>query len=231
MITSNVPSPSGSTQATATSHSQFSFFSNQPSSRYPIPPNLLPYDPLFPAYFPPVQQHVLPPTHPQGYLTTHAHAPSEFPYPPPTNPVQQYSVLPSHTNTPIRHQNPSLSYEQHPLPPLTGGPPHPYHHRLSSQPFSLYSSTDPNSVTTAAAATSHQSNPPDVHSLASQFSRMKTSSKNENYCFPWYKCTYRVHLRQHLYDSIFNTKPKVYSLFWPSIYTQTMKTHTQNGDL
>ena len=41
----------------------------------------------------------------------------------------------------------------------------------------------------------------------------------------------RVHLRQHLYDSIFNTKPKVYSLFWPSIYTQTMKTHTQNGDL
>ena len=188
MITSNVPSSSGSTQTTATSCDQFSSFTNQPSSRYPIPPNLLPYYPLNPAFFLPIQQHVLPPTHPQGYLTTHAHAPSEFPYPPPTHPVQQYSILPSHTNTPIIHQNPSLSYEQQHLSPLTGGPPHLYHHRLSNQPFSLYSSTDPNSVTIATAtATAHHSlNPPDAspstpahqHPLSPTMQRYVTYLKN-----------------------------------------------------
>ena len=189
--TSNIPSLSGSTQTTATSYNQFSSLSNQPSSQYPIPSNLVPHN-LFPPCFLPVQQPVLPPTHPQAYLSnpttlqqwsnpTHAHAPSDFP--PPPNPVhfnQQYSVLASHTNTPILHQNSSLSYEQHPLPSLTGGPPHPYHHRLSSQPFPLYSSTDPNSVTTAAAtATSHHPlNPPGVHSLTSQVSSMTTISEN-----------------------------------------------------
>ena len=107
----------------------------------------------------------------------HMHAPSGFPFTP--NPVhlnQQYNVLPSHTNI---HQNPSLRYEQHPLSSHSSGSPHPYHHRLSSEPFPLYNSTDPNSVTTAAAtATSHHSlNPPDVHSLTSQFSSMTTSPK------------------------------------------------------
>ena len=191
MITPNVPSPSGSTQTIASSYNQFSSFSNQPSSRYPMPPNILPYNP-FPPYFLPVQQPVLPP----AYLSSHAytlqqrndptraHVSSEYPPPPPPNPVhlnQQDSVLPSHTNTSILHQNPSLSYEPLPLSPLTGGSPP--HHRPSSQLFPLHSSTDPNSVTTAAAtATSHHSlNPPDdVHSLTSQFSEMTTSSRTPN---------------------------------------------------
>ena len=170
MITSSIPSP-GSTQTTARSHDQFSSFSNQPSPCYPIQPKLSPYNP-FPPYFPPVQQPALPPSYPQASLysypytlqqgndQTRAHASSYFP-PPTTNPVhlnQQYSVLPSHTNTPILHQNPSLSYEQHPLPSHSSGPPHSYYHRPSSQPFPFYSSTDPNGVTTAAAtATSHHS--------------------------------------------------------------------------
>ena len=125
MITSNVPSSSGSTQTTVTSHDQFSSFSNQSSSQInhepSCYPNILPYNPLIPAFFLPVQQHVLPPTYPQAYLTTCAHAPSEFPYPPPPNPVhlnQQYSVLPSHTNTPILHQSPSFSYMNNILPLL-----------------------------------------------------------------------------------------------------------------
>ena len=90
---------------------------------------------------------------------TCAHVPSEY-HSPPSNPVhvnQQY-ILPSHTNTPMHpiHQNPSLSYEPLPLPLLSGGlPPHPYDHRLSCQPFPLYSSTDLNSVTTAAAILLH----------------------------------------------------------------------------
>ena len=128
MIISNIPLPTGSTQTTATSHNDFSSFSNQPSSCYLIPPNLSPYNP-FPPYFLPVQQPVLPPSYPQAYLSsypntlqqwndpTRAHAPSEFSFPLPPNPFrlnQQYSVLPSHTNTPILHQNPSFSYEQHP---------------------------------------------------------------------------------------------------------------------
>ena len=192
MITSNILSPSGSTQTTATSHNNFSSSSNQPSSRYPIQlqPNISPYN-SFPHYSQPVQQPVLPPNNSHSsYPTTLqqcsnptlAPAPSDFSPSATTNPVhlnQQYSVLPSHTNTPILHQNPSLSYEQHPLPSHSSGPPHPYHHRLSRQSFPLYSSTDPNSVTTAAAtATSHHSlNPPDVHSLTSQFTSMTTPSE------------------------------------------------------
>ena len=58
MIISNIPSPSGSTQTTATSHDSFSSFSNQLSSRYTIPPNHLPYIP-FRRCFWLVQQLVL----------------------------------------------------------------------------------------------------------------------------------------------------------------------------
>ena len=52
MITSNILSPSGSTQTTTTSHNQFFSFSiaNQPSSYYPRPPNPSPNNP-FPPYF------------------------------------------------------------------------------------------------------------------------------------------------------------------------------------
>ena len=175
MIMSCIPSPSGSSQTTATSHSSFS---NQPTSHYPSPTNLLPYNP-FPPYFLPVHQPVLPSFYPQAYLSsypytiqqwndpTHTCAPSMFPSPP-SNPVhhnQQYIV----------HQNPSLSYEQYHLPSHSSGPSHPYHHRLSSQAFPLYSSTDPNSVTTAAATSHHSLNLPDVHSLTSQLSSMTTS--------------------------------------------------------
>ena len=175
MIMSCIQSPSGSTQITSTSHSSFS---NQSTSHYPSPTNLSPYSP-FPPYFLPVQQPVLPSSYPQAYLSsypytiqqwndpTHTRAPSMFPSPP-SNPVhhnQQYIV----------HQNPSLSYEQYHLPSHSSGLSHPYHHRLSSQAFPLYSSTDPNSVTTAAATSHHSLNLPDVHSLTSQLSSMTTS--------------------------------------------------------
>ena len=37
-------------------------------------------------------------------------------------------------------------------------------------------------------------------------------------------------LRRRLHDSVFNTKTNICSPFWPSVYTQMMKTHTQTGD-
>ena len=76
MITSNIPSPSGSIQTTTTSHNQFSSFTNQLSSHYPIPPNVLPYNP-FPPYFLPVQQPVLPPSYPQANLASYPYTLNE----------------------------------------------------------------------------------------------------------------------------------------------------------
>ena len=139
-------------QATATSQKPFPSFSNQPSSCYPIAPNLLPYNP-FPPYFLPVQQPVLPPYYPQAYPSpfpytlkrendpTCAHASSEYPSPLSVHPDQQYSVLPSHTNTPILHQNPSLSYERHHPPPLNCGPPPPQRPRLDSPHLTSFTPT------------------------------------------------------------------------------------------
>ena len=37
-------------------------------------------------------------------------------------------------------------------------------------------------------------------------------------------------LRRRLHDSVLNTKTNIWSQFWPPVYTQTMKTHTQNRD-
>ena len=43
-------------------------------------------------------------------------------------------------------------------------------------------------------------------------------------CLSFMPCLGGVH------DSFFNTKTNIWSLFWPFVYTQTMKTHTQTGD-
>ena len=42
-------------------------------------------------------------------------------------------------------------------------------------------------------------------------------------------CT-KLNVRRRLHDSVFNTKMNIWSPFWPSVYTQTMKTHMQNED-
>ena len=238
MITSSISSPSGPTETTSTSHNQFSSFANQLSSHHPMPPNLLPYNP-FPPYH--VQQPVLPPSYPQAYHSsypytlqqgndpTHAHALSDFP--PPPNPVhlnQQYSVLPSNTNTTILHQNPSLSCEQHPSPSHPSCPLHDhlYHHKLSSQPSPLYSSTDPNSVTTAApTATSHHSlNPPDVHSLTSKLSSITTSPKKT----PMHTLSDSTHRPSRF---PYHTEQSFHQKSFPLHYSRQSYTSTRNSTI
>ena len=44
-------------------------------------------------------------------------------------------------------------------------------------------------------------------------------------------CSKKVRsVRRRLHNSVFNTKTNIWSLFWPSVYTQTMKMHMQNED-
>ena len=50
------------------------------------------------------------------------------------------------------------------------------------------------------------------------------------YCYSVCTVRFNYHstIRRRLHDSVFNTKTNIWSPFWPSVYTQTMKTHIQN---